>query len=326
MRIALVGGGMLSVPPRGWGAVEVLLDGYRDHLELAGHHVDLYNSIWFNETIVALRKRAYDFIHLHNDLHCGAFNRHLGKPYCVTSHYGGFGRFVQNEADQEYAILFRDTLAAPGNLVFSAPIQGLYERHGYAGFLRVLENPVDVRRFAFSSSGNGRAICLGRIQPRKRQVMLARVATGRVPVDFVGPYDASEEPDFEPGDPCRYLGEWDRQTVYQRLTDYSCLVLLSKSEGDALVVKEALAAGLSVVVTESSRGSLPANEFVTVLNDNDADPPYIAGAIGAAVASNTPLREGIRDFALRRFDYDALLKDYINGIESFHAFIRATGR
>ncbi len=320
MRIALVAHGLLPIPPPGWGAVEVLIDGYREHLQRGGHTVDIYNSVFFNETIVALRDRNYDFIHLHSDLQCSAFERHLGQPYCVTSHNGGIARFAEGVEDREYEILFKDLLQAPGNLVFTEQGRELYLRRGYDGFLRVEENPIDVQRFTFNLTGNGRAICLGRIQRRKRQALLARVAAGNVPVDFIGPHDPNDESDFEPLSPCRYLGEWNRHQVYERLTDYSCLVLLSRSEGDPLVVKEALAAGLSVVVTESSRGRLPEQEFITLLNDDEDAGPRITDSISAAISNNHRLRTDIREFALKTFDFGALLPYYIRTAEEFRAW------
>jgi len=323
LRIALVTGGLLPVPAPGWGAVEGLVDSYREHLTNAGHAVDVFNSAWFNETIVALRRRTYDFIHLHHDLYCGAFNQHLDRPFCVTSHYGGFGRFIADKADAEYVILFRDTLQAPGNLVFSHAIRELYVRSGYAGFLRVLENPIDVRRFAFRPNGNGRAICLGRIQPRKQQAMLADAVKERVRVDFVGPHDPVYEPHFRPAGAAQYLGEWDRATVHARLTDYSALVLLSRSEGDALVVKEAIAAGLSVVVTESARGTVAASPFVTVLPNDVEQPSTIAAAVQAAIDGNHRHRSAARDYALHAFDIGVVLESYLRYIEEFAEYHRS---
>lgn len=321
MRIALVSGGLLPVPPVGWGAVENLIWNYQQHLEALGHQVDVYNTPWFNETIVRLREGEYDFIHLHADLICGALNRHLERPFCVTSHYGGFARFVVHQDDAEYELLFRDTLAAPGNIVFSEPIQRLYQQRGYIGFLPVLPNPVEALGFRFEPHGNGRAICLGRVQPRKRQAQLAALVRGRVRLDVVGPHDPAEEPDFIENETVRYLGSWDRETVYERLTEYSCLVLLSRSEGDPLVLKEALAAGLSIVVNEASSGGLAAREFVTVLHET-ADRNAVCDAIEAAVTTNAGLREAIRDFAIQEFDYSVIVPRYLEIADRFRASIR----
>lgn len=319
MKIALVAAGHMAVPPEGWGAVEELVWNFRLQLEAAGHAVEVFNTVWFNEAIVRLRRDPFDFIHLHCDLYCGDFNRHLGQPYCVTSHYGGFARYAPGDTDPNYDVLFADTLDAPGNIVFSDAVAKLYQRQGYMGFLRLLPNPIPVTRFATRARGNGRAIYLGRIQPRKRQAELASLLDGRVPLDFAGPHDPAEEPNFQPAGDSRYLGSWSRQVVYDRLAEYSCLVLLSRSEGDPLVVKEALAAGLSVVVNEASAANLSEEPFITVLPDAEHDPLVIGDAIGASIRRNNQLRAQARAYAQARYDYAAMLPTYLRLIGEFRA-------
>ena len=47
-----------------------------------------------------------------------------------------------------------------------------------------------------------------------------------------------------------YLGEWSKETLYNELTNYGNLVLLSDGEAHPLVCMEALACGLGVVVSQ----------------------------------------------------------------------------
>lgn len=316
MRIALVGGGLEPIPPPGWGAAENLIWNFARTLEQAGQQVDIYNSLWFNEPIDAINRLPYDFVHLHFDFFAVAFNRHLRGPYCLTSHYGGFGTFVPGASDPRYDMVYADTLDAPGNIVFSEQIANIYRASGYRGFLRVLPNPVEREQFTLAPHGNGRAIYLGRIQPRKRQAVVARLLRGRLPLDFVGPYDRREEPAFLEAAGSAYLGPWQRSEIYARLSEYSCLVLLSRSEGDPLVVKEALAAGLCVVITRASCANLSDEPFITVLPDAETDAQTIANAVQAAIDANATLRPQILDYS-RRFDYGAIVPRYLRIIEEF---------
>ena len=48
----------------------------------------------------------------------------------------------------------------------------------------------------------------------------------------------------------RWLQEWSKDKLYNELTDYGNLVLLSDGEAHPLVCLEAFAAGLGVVVSE----------------------------------------------------------------------------
>lgn len=317
MKIALVASGQLPFPPAGWGAVEQLIWSFQQRLTALGHEVDVFNSIWYNDVLVALNTRRYDFVHLHCDLYCGSFTRYLRQPYCVTSHYGGFGRYQPEQSDPSFDILFRDTLAAPGNIVFSQHVARIYRQQAYPGFLRVLPNPVDVERFTVRENGNDRAICLGRIQPRKRQLELAALLDGRAALDFVGPSDDDAESALLNGQTVRYRGSWSRAEVYAGLSAYSCLVLLSRAEGDPLVVKEALAAGLSVVVAQSAAADLPPAPFVTIVPDDETDPALLAAAIARAIAANHSLRATARAYALERFDTSVVATDYLRIVDDF---------
>tara|TARA_R100000152_G_C6741319_1_gene165096 strand:- start:461 stop:1126 length:666 start_codon:yes stop_codon:yes gene_type:complete len=63
-----------------------------------------------------------------------------------------------------------------------------------------------------------------------------------------------------------YLGEWSKDTLYNNLTEYGNLVLLSDGEAHPLVCMEAFAAGLGVVVTEWGKANLDSTkEFITVI-------------------------------------------------------------
>ena len=53
-----------------------------------------------------------------------------------------------------------------------------------------------------------------------------------------------------------YLGEWSKDQLYKELTDYGNLVLLSDGEAHSLVIMEAFAAGLGVVISEYARANL----------------------------------------------------------------------
>ena len=45
MKIALIGPGIMPIPPPGWGAVEILIWDYYNELQLAGHDVVIINKI-----------------------------------------------------------------------------------------------------------------------------------------------------------------------------------------------------------------------------------------------------------------------------------------
>jgi hypothetical protein len=115
------------------------------------------------------------------------------------------------------------------------------ERHGARA---------DLVRFSDGPTLGDRAICLAIINDRKRQSLIKELQN----VDFAGPlgrgYEAWKSLP-------NYLGEWSKQYLYDYLTDYASMVLLSRSEvGTALVLCDALMAGLGLVVSEANGAKL----------------------------------------------------------------------
>jgi glycosyltransferase involved in cell wall biosynthesis len=58
LKIALVKNGGISIPPQGWGAIELVTWEYKKGLEKLGHQVDI---IWLDEV-----REDYDIIHVHS--------------------------------------------------------------------------------------------------------------------------------------------------------------------------------------------------------------------------------------------------------------------
>jgi glycosyltransferase involved in cell wall biosynthesis len=317
VKIALIAHGELPVPPQGHGAVEQAVWCWKQYLERAGHSVDIANTRAIHKVILDVNRRAYDFVHCHSELFVLECVAHVTRPLAVTSHHGALHQFDPDVPDRYPAFhyLFADTLRAPANIVLCERVREIYQRAGYRHLLRVLPNAVETDRFRWAPQGNGRAVCVGRICQRKRQRWLAEIACQGIAVDFVGPWNRRSEAGFAEHEHARYLGEWDKATLYDRLTDYSCLVLLSESEGAPKVVLEALAAGLSVVIGEPCTANLTNEAFITVIPDGETRPDVIAHAIQTAIDRNGAQRDAIRAYAKQRFDYEALLPRYLGIIE-----------
>lgn len=312
MKIALIGPGLMPIPPTGWGAVEILIWKYHEALVAAGHEVVIFNTQDLSAVAKAVNGGGFDFVHLHYDEYVRFFAKRLRRPFCSTSHYG----YILKPArwSRGYYSIFVDSFRAPGMIALSPEIASMYKASGYIGREYVVPNGINVAAFTFNPKGNGRALCLGKIEPRKRQAFLARALDGKVPVDFIGPIVDSE---FKEGDTTKYCGAWTKEQVYRHLTDYSCLVLLSDGEAAPLVVPEALAAGLSIVVSRSAAANLDAQKFISVISDDEIDGAVLAGIINTQIAGNAAHRDRIRAYATSRFDHTVVMARYLAAIEDF---------
>ena len=311
MKIALIGPGMMNIPPDGWGAVEILIWRYKCSLEKLGHEVTIYNTQDLKSVVDDLHQKDYDFIHLHYDGYASYFSEHLNKPFCCTSH---FGYILREELwPQINGEIFYETLKCPSILALSEDIKDIHLNKGYQGKIDFLRNGAEVNEFKFDFKSNGKAIVVGKIEPsnRKRQRDIANICAGRCEVDFVGP---NHDPNFRHNTTCNYLGEWTKDELYQNLTKYSTLVLFSDCEAAPLVVPEAFAAGLSVVVSESASQNLhSALQWITILPDDDM-PDNFPEIIKESIQKNEMYRPEIRDYAERHFDWDVIMEEYLEKI------------
>ena len=102
--------------------------------------------------------------------------------------------------------------------------------------------------------------------------------------------------------------------MYDNLTDYANLVLLSDGEADPLVTKEALIAGLGVVISECSVANLDLTKpYINVISEDKIyDLNYIRGVIETNRQQSLLLRDEIRQYAITNFAWENVVKQYIN--------------
>jgi glycosyltransferase involved in cell wall biosynthesis len=229
-------------------------------------------------------------------------------PYVTTTHYGYLTRRELWSPGYEYIDNAVRTYS-PGIVALSREIEDGYRHRGYRGFMAVLHNGASVDKIRYTDNPTKGVLCLGKIEDRKQQWLLANLCRNRVDVDYVGPIAGTK---FVPDTTQVYLGEWTREQVYQNLTDYSVLVLPSLGEAHALVIPEAIAAGLTVVVTEAASANLHGCPSCRVIPDKIDH--TIVDVINSARYNNMHKRHHLRDDAERYFDWNVILEDYINVI------------
>ena len=64
MKIIIIGPGIMPIPPKGWGAVEILIWDYKEILEKLGHSVTIINTPDPNDIINSVNKLNADFVHI----------------------------------------------------------------------------------------------------------------------------------------------------------------------------------------------------------------------------------------------------------------------
>lgn len=309
MKLLLVGPGKMKIPNDGWGAIEIVIWQLKLHLEALGHQVDILNKTG-REAALEAKPWKYDYVHLHFDVYTPLWVE-LSEQYrfnlIVTSHHS-YAAYPKHWSPN-YKNTFQSLLKAKKILALSHEVKATYDLAGYSGKVDVLPNGVEISKIKFSTDpGSGKAICLGRIQPRKQQAKLSQLinSNGLFHCDFVGPIS---DPKFTWNNRnTHYLGQWNRSQVHDNLTNYSCLLLPSSGEAHALVVLEALAAGLSIVVTPEASANL--NTSLPFVNVEKLSEHYIKIA-SQACRDNVKYRRQIRNYAELNFDWKIIAEKYV---------------
>ena len=247
---------------------------------------------------------------------------HYLPQYAYTSHPS----FLKHAAFEDYRekvfkLAVQQSSVLSSVMVPTQKIANVYKNHMQGNTLRIYVIHAgardDLYRFApteQTATKLNRSIYLANVEERKGQVLYQ----GRLPrVDYVGPYHNSA---FD----CthvNYLGQWTRAQVYQRLTDYGNLVLLANGESDPLVVKEALMAGLGVVLSEcvatqfmletETSAHVPPPFIDIVPMSRLTDIEYIAKVIVDNRERSVTMRHQIRAFAMEKVSYSRTVDTFI---------------
>jgi hypothetical protein len=303
MKITLIGPGIMPIPPLGWGAVEILIWDTKIALESLGHQVQITNTKDYNQIIREINSFNPDFVHIHYDEFINLYP-HIQYPKAITSHYGYLER---PELFGGYAYIANEFAnLKPNTFCLSEGIQNMYKvlLNLPENNLFLTPNGVNLSQFRVSDNPQhlDRSIYLAKIDYRKRQYSFQSIESL---------WYAGNIADNRFNTSKNYLGEWDKNTLYNDLTNYGNLVLLSDGEAHPLVCMEALSAGLGVVVCEWGRANLDASkEFITIIPENKiSDISYVEEKIIENREYSIKHREEILDYS-KQFEWKEVLKKY----------------
>ena len=301
MKIVLIGPGIMPIPPTGWGAVEILVWDTKIALEKLGHEVLIINTKNGRQIIDEINNFKPDFVHVHYDEFVPIVP-FIQYPTAITSHFGYLERRQLFNGYINVANEF--TRIKPNVFCLSEGIEKVYNIMFDIDTTYVTPNGVNVDEFNFVSDPEfpDRSIYLAKIDYRKRQHLFQSIESlwyaGNIADDR---FDKSKN----------YLGEWSKDKLYNELTEYGNLVLLSDGEAHPLVCMEALAAGLGVVVCQWGKANLDTSkEFITVIEEkhiNDID--FIEYEIEKNRKYSVEHRDEIREYG-KQFDWVKIIEKY----------------
>lgn len=137
---------------------------------------------------------------------------------------------------------------------------------------------------------NPRGLVVANFEKRKRSELLF---PDYFPIDFIG--SGYNQPDLQQ----RVKGYFPREEVLKQITNYQTLVQLSMAEGHSLACIEALAAGLSLVVSEGAAANLDLSlPFINLVHNKLLESEdFLNSTIQESINSNPKHRSMCRAYA-----------------------------
>ena len=184
MKIAIIGPGIMPIPPKGWGAVESLIWDYGITLKKLGHKVCIINTQNYSEIIDNVNKFDPDFVHLQYDNYADVLQFLKCKNKAVTSH---FGYIEQYSNHPEYNNILNNFIKGDFHIFcLSEAIKNVYLKLGVKPE-RLLVTPNGCRKDLFKYEKNinnvkDKSIYLAKIDYRKRQHLFQSITD----LDFAG--------------------------------------------------------------------------------------------------------------------------------------------
>ncbi len=313
MKISIIGPGLMPIPPKGWGAVESLIWDMANALKDLGQEVQIINTTDGNKVLNAINEFNPDFVHINYDDFIVLYP-HIKQPKAMTSH---FGYLERPDMMNGYVNIFNKFQEMKPNVFcLSEGIKNIYKI--FSSFpedkLFVTPNGVNIDAFNFKEepAHPHRSMYLAKVDYRKRQHLFQNIDSLWFAGNIVDErYDTKNN----------YLGEWTKDQLYKELTDYGNLVLLSDGEAHSLVIMEAFAAGLGVVISEYARANLDLDKkFITLIPEKKIkDIDYVEGQIIRNREYSIKHRDEIREYG-KQFAWKKMLKEhYLPSIEKLIA-------
>lgn len=319
--IILVGPGHLPIPVKGsngWGGIENILTWMIQEFKNRNQEFVLVNdSLNYIKTVDDLSKKTNSIVHLHYD----DYAKFLKKDYPLisTSHspFHPFPEMWEGNVKNHFNNLFNSIDAYFGQSIISNNAALQLKSNLKTGLCRC-GIPNSLFSPTRKNKGNKKSLIIGKIEPRKNQAVLQHYFSDFLYMDFVGQIADNK---FIPQNvgKSNYLGTWSREDVIKNMTEYSSIILLSAFEGDVVIVKEALASGCSLILSNKAALNLDLSlPYIKIVNNIDDKDTFIS-LVEKINEENNFYRDKIIKYFNDNFEISKTVDEYINSLKLLYA-------
>lgn len=314
--IIMVASWNIEIPPKWYGAVEDVIWNYKIFLEKEWYKVKIVNTKnlfkLIKETVFVNNK----IIHFHYEPYLiisYILNKLLFRNNKIlwTSHNWYIANWKESKVYKIIAKIisfFKNSTM----LALSPIIQDYFLKKWFKWKSYILQNWINTSKFKKINNPTKDIIYLGLIDNRKWQELFLKYYNLDKKIDFVWPYvDKNIDLKWY-----NQLWTWTKEEVYNNLWNYKVLVLLTKSEGDPLVVKEALSSWCSILTSKIWWINLDKNKpFIKIVDiNNENELKNINNSLKELLDNNIKYRKDIFEYS-KQFDWENIVKQYLQIIK-----------
>lgn len=261
-KIALVGSGVIDIPPKGYGAVEKHIWNLSQALKQMGYNVTILNKIcgygamnrfhfasWVRNQ---LRKENYNVVHAHTTS-VGTFFKFFGLDFVYTSHSRHW--VSPKSVEERFINLLERRVVKKANKVIavSRQIDNIMQKYCKP---YIIPNGVDIDIYKpnYEKRDGTNIVCLGEIAPHKKFDLVIRAAKDlNCVVTLIGPLRNAKYANYlklTGGDNVLFTGEIREKKMIEILSKSDILVHPSISESFGMAVVEGMSCGLPVIASD----------------------------------------------------------------------------
>jgi glycosyltransferase involved in cell wall biosynthesis len=320
--IVIVAPGNLPIPVpgfNGWGGIENTLTWICERFDAINQKYVLINDRQnYKKKVDDICSEIDSIVHLHDDEFAPFLNINKNYKLIATSHapYHPFTELWNPTVYNHYYRLFNNIDAYFGQGEISNKNALQVNKNLKTGLCRC-----GIPNYLFEpyrkEKGNKKSLVIGKIEPRKNQYFLQHYFSNHLEMDFVGHL---QDDRFIPQNigKTKYLGTWSRQDVIQKMSDYSSLILLSSFEGDVLVVKEALAAGCSLIISDKSALNIDENLPFIKIYTSEINTVDFVNEVNRLNEENEKYRPEIINYFKKKFDISVTVDQYLDYLKKLY--------
>lgn len=300
----------IEIPPNWYWAVEDIIWNYKIFLEKQWYNIKIVNT----KNILKLLKETVfvknKILHFHYEPYLiisYIFNKLFFKNNKIlwTSHNGYITNWKESffyKIISKIIWCFSDSIMVS----LSSLMENYFLSKWFKGKKFILQNWIDINKFTKILEPEKEIIYLWNINKNKWQDLFLKYYNLSNKVDFIWPY-LEEDINLRWNN---YLWVWNKQQVYNNLWKYKVLVLLTRSEWDPLVVKEALSSWCSIITSKVWWVNLEVNNFIKIIDiDNTQELKNINMYLSELLENNEKSRKNIFEYS-KKFYWSNIIKEY----------------